>query len=128
MRLTPIDCDSVGCKSASSEDRIIAGECECCEIFYFDKEEGSSQPEQLENIIIHYSASERRDAIEGGKILARAAGFAETDVAKIGQQPQQRFEWDSKEENIYFAVEIHLNKRGALWDLYFNLGTGALTR
>lgn len=127
-RLTLMDCDSVDCKSAESEDRIIVGLCDCCEIFYFDKEEGSSQPGKLENIIIHYSASERRDAIEGGKIFARAAGFAETDVAVIGQQPQQHFEWDTNLDNIYFAVEIHLNKRGNLWDLYFNLGTGALTR
>ena len=56
-RLTLSDCDSVGCKSAESEDRIIVGLCDCCEIFYFDKEESSSQPGQLDNIIIHYSAS-----------------------------------------------------------------------
>jgi hypothetical protein len=128
IRLTPADCDSVECKSASSEDRIIAGECECCEIFFFDKEEGSSQRGQLDNVIIHYSSSDRRETIEAGKTFARAAGFAESDVAMVGQQSPQHFEWDSSEENIYFAVEIHLNKRGSLWDLYFNLGTGALTR
>ena len=125
-RLTLSDCDSVGCKSAESEDRIIVGLCDCCEIFYFDKEESSSQPAQLDNIIIHYSASERRDAVEAGKILARAAGFAETDVATIGQKSPQDFAWDSNEENVSFSVEIHLNKRGNLWDLYFNLGTGTL--
>jgi hypothetical protein len=127
-RLTLSDCDSVGCKSAESEDRIIVGLCNCCEIFYFDKEEGSSQPGQLDNIIIHYSASERSEAIEAGRLFARGAGFADVDVAMIGQMPQQHFEWDSNQENIYFAVEIHLNKRGNLWDLYFNLGTGVLTR
>ena len=127
-RLTLADCDSVGCKSAESEDRIIVGLCDCCEIFYFDKEEGSSQPGQLDNIIIHYSASERREAIEAGRLFARGAGFADADVAMIGQMPQQHFDWDSNQENINFAVEIHLNKRGNLWDLYFNLGTGVLTR
>lgn len=125
-RLTLSDCDSVGCKSAESEDRIIAGLCDCCEIFYFIKDEGSSQPGQLHNIIIHYSSSERRDAIEAGKILARAAGFAEADVAMIGQMPQQHFEWDNKKDGIYFSVEIHLTKRANLWDLYSNLGTGDL--
>jgi hypothetical protein len=77
----------VGCQSASSEDRIIAGECECCEIFYFDREEDSTQPGQLGNIIIHYSASERREATEAGRTFARAAGFAKADVAMIGEQP-----------------------------------------
>jgi len=69
---------------------------------------------------------ERRDAVEAGKIFARAAGFAETDVATIGQKSPQDFAWDSNEENVSFSVEIHLNKRGNLWDLYFNLGTGTL--
>jgi hypothetical protein len=67
-------------------------------------------------------------AVEAGKTFARAAGFAEADVATIGQQSPQHFEWDSKspEENIYFSLEVHLTKRANLWDLYLNLQTGAL--
>lgn len=127
-QLTPVDCNGGECKSTSSEDRIIAGVCACCEIFYFDKEAGSAQPKQLNNIVIHYSASTRREAIEAGRRFARGAGFAEADVAMIGQMSQQHFEWDSRDEGIYFSVEIHLTQRRNLWDLYFNLGTGALTR
>lgn len=47
-------------------------------------------------------------------------------MATIGQKSPQDFAWDSNEENVSFSVEIHLNKRGNLWDLYFNLGTGTL--
>jgi hypothetical protein len=89
---TPLDCDSAECKSVTSENRIIAGECECCETFYFDKNAGSAQLGQFDIVIIHYSSAGRRDAIEAGKMFARAAGFAEADVEMIGQEARQHFE------------------------------------
>ena len=129
-QLIPLDCKDNGCVSVWSQDRIIMGECECCEVFHFrkDSEEGASRPERLENIVIHYSSRQRQDAIEAAKILARAAGFADTDISAIGRESPQHFEWDSKSpgENVYFSLEVHLTKRSKLWEAYMNLGTGAL--
>lgn len=57
-----LDCeDGKYCTSGWSQDRIINGECECCELFFFTEPGKNNETKQeLDNIIIHYSGTEER--------------------------------------------------------------------
>jgi hypothetical protein len=129
--LDALDCDTEVCHSVWSKDRIIKGHCQCCATFYFDvkrNSDGSSRREELQNIIINYTGLHRKELIADARRFARASGVPESDLATVGNDRVQNFNWESasgNEKDIY-GVEVRFTRQGASWELYFNVGRNAM--
>lgn len=126
-RLKESGCQSEkGCRVLVSEDRVISGHCECCESFVFDaaKKADGTKSESLNNIIIHYSARNKRGVVEAAQEFARSVGLPSTEAAKIGNEPVQRFEWKGLRESVQqsYILEMKFTSVGRNWELYLSLG------
>jgi hypothetical protein len=124
--LAGLNCDSDVCHSVWSKDRIISGQCECCATFSFKVQSGESgsRREQLDEVIINYSIMQRDQIVVVAKEFAVASGLKDADVATIGRDPVQNFHWTSprgKDQELS-GIELRINHRGRLWELYFNWG------
>ncbi|MBZ5679428.1 MAG: hypothetical protein LAO24_04895 [Acidobacteriia bacterium] len=114
-------CDRATCSSVESKGRIIGGRYECSEVFLFDVKRGDrgAAIERLNNLVIHYSTSQKSETIEAAKLMAKALGLAESDLAILGNSTQQDFHWDIANEEISrLAVEV--NQKGSVWTLTLN--------
>jgi hypothetical protein len=119
-----------GCRILVSKNRVIAGHCECCEAFVFDveKKEGGPPSEYLNNIIIHYSERDKGRVIEAAKELAQAAGLPNDQIAAVGGDTVQRFEWTDRRELVRqsYVAEMHFTKLGAKWEYYLSISAEAI--
>lgn len=124
--LAGLNCDSDVCHSVWSKDRIISGHCECCATFSFKVQGGTTGPrqEQLDEVIINYSAMQREQIVAIAKAFAVASGLRAADVARVGRDGVQNFHWTSKKgkDQELSGVELRINHEGSLWELYFNWG------
>ncbi len=112
------------CRLLVSKSRVISGHCECCETFQFDLEQNKdeSQGEWLNNIIIHYTTSKKREAIDAAKAVAKSAGLPEAKITTVGRDSVQRYEWtDSGRVRQGYVAELRLTSLGTHWELYFSL-------
>jgi hypothetical protein len=120
-----------GCRLLVSKNRVIGGHCECCEAFVFDTEQKGDGPRinHLNNIIIHYSSRSREKVVDAGRTFAEAAGLPRTEVAKVGTDSPQRYEWrDSatKQSGQSYILELRITRADRNWELYLSLGAEAL--
>jgi hypothetical protein len=114
-------CDSTTCSSVESKGRIISGRYECSEVFLFDVKRGDGETpvERLNNLVIHYSTSQKTATIEAAKLMAKALGLSGRDLAILGNATQHDFHWDSGNEEISrLAVEV--NQQGSVWTITLN--------
>ena len=117
--LSDRDCNSATCGSMEREDRVVNGDCECCEHFLFVPGNGS---EQLENIIIYYSAYQRPDIVAAAKKLARALGLPAEQATAIGKRNPFKTNWDVRGRSQTVALmEVEIVHRQGLWVVYLNL-------
>jgi hypothetical protein len=129
--LTEVSCESKqGCRFLVSQDRIIGGHCECCETFVLDfkQNEDGSRTERLDNIIVHYSASNRKEVAEAAKEFAQAAGLAEARIATVGSDSVQKYEWQElrKQARQSYILELRFTRAEHNWELYLSLGADAI--
>ena len=126
-RFDELACESEkGCRLLVSKNRVIGGHCECCEAFAFDVERlaDGSRSEHLNNIIIHFSTSDKGAVIDAARVLARAAGLSEGKAAKVGTDSAQRYEWKDSGEQIRqsYVLELQFIRADRNWELYLSLG------
>ena len=109
-------CDSVACSSIESKGRIIDGRYECSEAFQFDvKRDGESATERLNNIVIHYSASDKKSTTDAMKTMARAIGLSDRDLQRIsGEESQRDFHWDSAQGELS-TLFVEFSHKGTVW-------------
>jgi predicted double-glycine peptidase len=109
-------CDTVACSSIESKGRIIDGRYECSEAFQFNvKRDGEKATERLNNIVIHYSASDRKSTVEAIKTMAKAIGLSDPDLQQISAEKSQRdFHWDSGHGEIS-ALFVEFSNKGTAW-------------
>jgi hypothetical protein len=109
-------CDTVACSSIESKGRIIDGRYECSEAFQFDvKRDGEKASERLNNIVIHYSASDQKSTTDTMKTMARAIGLSDSDLQQIsGEESQRDFHWDSGDGELS-TLFVEFSHKGAVW-------------
>jgi hypothetical protein len=109
-------CDSVACSSIESKGRIIDGRYECSEAFQFDvKRDGEKVTERLNNIVIHYSAFDKKSTTEAMKTMARGIGLSDSDLQQIsGEESQRDFHWDSAEGELS-TLFVEFSHKGTVW-------------
>jgi hypothetical protein len=109
-------CDTLACSSIESKERIIDGRYECSEAFQFDvNRDGESATERLNNIVIHYSASDKKSTVEAIKTMARAVGLSDSDLQQIsGEESQRDFHWDSAKGELS-TLFVEFSHKGAAW-------------
>jgi hypothetical protein len=118
-----LDChDGEYCTSGWSQDRIIRGVCECCELFNFSAlpSDGRSVAEQLDNIVIHYSASTRAEVVTGARAFAAALGMPEAKLTLLGGSDSEDFTWKEEERHVFSGLNVRFSRRGSNWKVYFN--------
>jgi len=127
--LNELACEgSKPCRILVSEDRVIKGQCECCVAFVFDVEHNKdgSGTETLNNVIVHYSVHNREQAKEVAKTLARAIGVNDAQVAELGRNLIERYEWMDERDQIRqsYLLEVRFTPpgKGSDWELYLSLG------
>jgi len=110
------NCDTVACSSIESKGRIIDGRSECSEAFQFDvKREGERATERLNNIVIHYSASDKKSTTDAMKTMARAIGLSDSDLQQIsGEESQRDFHWDSGDGELS-TLFVEFKHKGTTW-------------
>ncbi len=93
--LRALDRGPNGWDSVVSEDRIIKGEMECGELFYFDltlTPDGTVN-ERLDYITVRYTGRTREQTEQAAKLLSRAIGLTEGQTASLGRDADQSFGW-----------------------------------
>ncbi len=114
-------CDSSTERSLESKGRIIGGHYECSEIFLFDVKRGTDRtaPEQLTNLVVHYSTARRQNATATAKIFARALGASESDVRHLGKESQNDFHWESAKDELSHLV-VEFSHERTVWTITLN--------
>ncbi|HKO12489.1 MAG TPA: hypothetical protein VJV22_10995 [Acidobacteriaceae bacterium] len=106
-------------------DRIISGHCECCETFAFQvRSSGSRRIEQLDEVVLNYSARDKEHLVSAARKIGAAIGMSPTDLATIGSANEQNFHWNTITGNHreISAAEVRLSHRGQGWELFLNWG------
>jgi hypothetical protein len=118
-----LDCDVEGCTSLWHKGRIISEHCECCETFYFEVDGGKGKPrrEQLDALVINYSAPSRDDVVAVAKDFATAVGVPVAKLESIGREQSNEFSWDGRLPGGLSLVSVKLLPLKNLWTLYFYL-------
>ncbi|HET9743838.1 MAG TPA: hypothetical protein VFQ00_13905 [Terriglobales bacterium] len=121
--------NSEGCRLLVSKDRVISGHCECCETFSFGPSESyHSHNLSLNNIIVHYSAVDRSAVVAAARQIARVFGLGESDIEKLGETSQRRFEWKDAREKAEqsYLLEVRFTRTRRRWEAYISLGADPL--
>lgn len=124
--LADIECDSNVGRSVMSRDRIIKGHCQCCATFSFKvrTKQDEARSEQLDGVIINYSASRRDELVGVAKKFASASGLRQAELKTVGLGSEQSFQWETtkgKERGLY-TLELRFTRQARLWELYFSSG------
>ena len=124
--ISGLNCEADVCHSVWSMDRIIAGHCQCCATFAFKIQQSTNgvKVEQLDEVILNYSALERPELIDATKKIVTAMGLSGADLATLGSVDEQNFHWTNTNdgENELSTVEVRFARRGQMWELLLNWG------
>jgi hypothetical protein len=106
-----------------SRGRIINGRYECSEIFFFDvkRNQDGTPKTELRNLVIHYSAHQRREVVEAAKLLAGATGLPEAEALSLGRESHQDFHWENTGEDSLSGLSVELRQNAGVFTLTFNL-------
>jgi hypothetical protein len=129
--LDEIACQSEqGCRLLVSKERVINSHCECCETFAFDvgRSSDGSSSEHLNNVIVHYSARSQERVVDAARELAKAVGVSNRDVAKVGDDSVQRYEWKDSRAHVQenYLLEVRFTHADRNWELYLALSAEPL--
>jgi hypothetical protein len=118
-----IECNAGACQTTGRQDRVINNECQCCELFGFNIErndKGEVTAEHLHNVVIYYSKSTRNGLLGDAKVLARAMGLPDSDVATIGFKQPQDFNWvaDKGKPQEITLLNVRLYQQDGVWTAY----------
>lgn len=119
--LTNINCSKNGCNAAASQDRIIAGRCECCIFFHFlVPEDGQASGERLQNVVIRHSAASKSEVVEATKLLVAALGLPERHQSGIGRYEEQTFDWGIRrgDRKQLALLEVQVGRADGVWTAF----------
>ena len=118
-----LDCSGDVCSSVESRGRIINGRYECSEIFFFDvtRDQDGAPKTELKNLVIHYSAHQRREVVEAAKLLAGATGLPEAEALSLGRESHQDFHWENTAEGSLSGLSVELRQNAGVFTLTLNL-------
>ncbi len=121
-----LDCSNGVCTSLVSNDRVIRNRCDCCETFFFDKAaDNLSQPDHLQNLVVHYSAMNKKQVISAAQAFARAMGMPVADARTLGAKEHEEYRWDDTNSKHLYGLEVELSHSGEIWTIRLNLGRHA---
>lgn len=124
--LSGLNCEADVCHSVWSMDRIIGGECQCCATFAFKihQTDGGTRVEQLDEVVLNYSAADRDQLVQATKKIVSAVGLSGTDLATIGSADEQNFHWANTTggERKMSTIEVRFKHEGEVWKLFLNWG------
>jgi hypothetical protein len=120
--IRPLDCESEQiCRSWIREGRIIGGDVECADVFEFDKQvPASTAPTKqfLREIIIHYTAKDRRDIVALEKSFAIAIGTPAQYVEGLGTSNVDALQWEAK--GFEPGLHVQVTPVKTKWNLFFS--------
>ena len=110
-------------RSLQSEDRILKGHCQCCEVFEFNvRREGRATLLELHSVTINYSARRRGTLVEMANLFGRAVGLGAADLKTVGAESSQGYQWEKikgKERRAY-VIDLRFTREDGLWKMYFS--------
>jgi len=109
--------------SFQSDDRILRGHCQCCEVFTFNvRQDGGATPLELQGVTVNYSARRRDTLVEMAKLLAHAVGLGEADLQTVGAEQSQNYQWEKikGEERRAYLIDLRFTREEGLWKMYFH--------
>lgn len=126
---TELGCQTEACDSVWSMDRIISGQWECGATFAFHiHQSGPTRIEQLDEVVLNYSAPTKNQLINIAKRIAKAIGVKQSDLTIVGKSDDQHFDWITTMGNHreLSAIELRFGHRGQVWHLFLNWGRSIL--
>ena len=106
-----------------SKDRILRGNCQCCTDFEFNiHQEGGVTREEMDGVIVNYSARRRETLVMIAKLFAKAVGLGKADLRTVGKGSTEDYQWQTHKgsETRLYVIEIRFTRETAgLWKMYF---------
>lgn len=110
-------------RSFRSDDRILKGHCECCEVFTFNaRQDGGATLLELDSVTVNYSARRRDTLVAMAKLFAQSVGLRASDLKTIGAEQSQGYQWESikgKGRRAYL-IDLRFTREKGLWKMYFH--------
>jgi hypothetical protein len=110
-------------RSLRSDDRILKGHCECCEVFTFNlRQDGGATLLELDGVTVNYSAGRRDTLVAMAKLFAQSVGLRASDMKTIGAEQSQGYQWEKikgKERRAYL-IDLRFTREKGLWKMYFD--------
>jgi len=123
-----LSCVDGSCQVLAHKGKVVADECECCEIFTFDL--GSNERngiEHLATIVIYHSASDKAKMIQITRTLAEAMGAPRSVVSTIDGKPLQDLYWNLDRGNVkeVALLGVRFAHHRRTWKLYIHFSRHA---
>ena len=112
------------CDRLISQDRVIGGDCECCDLFFFDihMDGGRVSHERLDIAILHHAVATKAVAEADAKLFVGAIGFDETasEHERFGesQSVQGHYQWPTGIKGVVNNVELSLHEVSEGWTIF----------
>jgi len=121
-KLEASNCTAEACRSVLHQGRVVDGQCQCCEKIDIDRSTNSAGGVD-ESLVttIYYSAYDEKEIVVMAKALAKAAGLADKEVATVGRESEQSFQWKGTRQAEMFLMSVKLAHREKLWTAYVHI-------
>jgi hypothetical protein len=91
----------------------------CGEAFHFKGMPGSGV-EELGTFYVEYLSSNKKDAIEAARIMAKASGVSDDDLANQGKKRKQHYFWDTKYNEPTF-INVNIVRLQGIWSVLLTI-------
>ena len=112
-------------RSFRSDDRILKGHCQCCEVFEFNvRQDGGATPMELRGVTVNYSMRRRDPLVAMAKLWARAVSLGPADLKTVGAESSQGYQWEKikGDERRAYIIDLRFTREEGLWKMYFRAG------
>lgn len=109
--------------SFQSNDRILRGHCQCCEVFTFKvSQDRGAAPLELQGVTVNYAKRDRDTLVVMAKLFAQAVGMENADVKTVGAKHSQNYQWQKTkgDERRLYSLDLRFTRKEHLWKMYFH--------
>lgn len=121
--LSDVEIGSKTSRTLQSNDRILKGHYQCCEVFTFNvRQDGGATLLELDSVTVNYSARRRDTLMTMAKLFAQSVGLRASDLKTIGAEQSQGYQWENikgKERRAYL-IDLRFTREDGLWKMYFH--------
>lgn len=110
-------------RSFRSDDRILKGHCQCCEIFEFNvRQDGAATLLELRGVTVNYSTRRRDTLVAMAKLFARAVDLRPADLRTVGAESSQGYQWEKikADERRAYVIDLRFTPEAGMWKMYFS--------